>query len=206
MHRPFPASELGTYDLVAVRFVSSATTRADWSRAVANLATLLKPGAGWLQWVDSCNFALYNAVPGTARAACRAIYDGAVQAAFAHHGGRNDEHEDDDESVIGLMMREKGTVRREEVFRETGLVDVHEDVFSTDRLQEPELQLREKGTRNVIACFVGCLEALVGVDGSGWTKKRIEMVKEEAMREIDQGVYHTLDQICIVGRRATGGV
>jgi SAM-dependent methyltransferase len=199
MHRPFPASELGTYGLVAVRFVSSATTRADWSRAVANLAALLKPGIGWLQWIDSCNFALYNAVPGTARAACREIYEGAVQAAFAHHG--------DDEAVIGLMMREKqGSVRREEVFREAGLVDVHEDVFSTDRLQEPELQVREKGTRNVIACFVGCLEALVGVDGSGWTRERIERVKEEAMREIDQGVYHTLDQVCIVGRRAAEGV
>lgn len=202
MYRPFSASELGTYDLVAVRFVSSATTRAAWSRVVANLTTLLKPGAGWLQWIDSCNFALYNAVPGTPRTACRALYDGAVRAAVAHHGGRKDE----DEVVIGLMMREKGTVRREEVFREAGLVEVQEDVFSTDRLQEPELQLREKGTRNVIGCFVGCLEASIGVDGSAWTKKRIEMVKEEAMREIDQGVYHTLDQICIVGRRVGGGV
>ncbi|KAH6871394.1 S-adenosyl-L-methionine-dependent methyltransferase, partial [Thelonectria olida] len=51
MFLPFPASEIGTYDLVAVRFVSSAATRAEWARAIENLKTLLKPG-GWLQWID----------------------------------------------------------------------------------------------------------------------------------------------------------
>jgi hypothetical protein len=104
--------------------------------------------------------------------------------------------------AIGMMMREPKNVRREDVFRGIGLVDVHEDVFSTDRLQDPELQLRDKGTRNVIACFMGCLESLVEVEGSGWSKERIERVKEEAMREVDKGVYHTLDQVCIIGRKA----
>lgn len=188
---PFPPSEVGTYDVVAARFLSSATTRADWARTVENLATLLKPG-GWLQWVDSCNFALYNSAAGTSRAACQEIYDGLQPFRPA------------DGAVIGLMMREPNNVRREDVFRELGLVNVHEDVFSTDRLQEPELELREKGTRNVIACFLGCLETLVEVEGSGWTKERIERVKGEAMREIGNGVYHTLDQVCIVGRKAGG--
>jgi hypothetical protein len=45
------------------------------------------------------------------------------------------------------------------------------------------------------------LEGLVGVEKSGWTKERIEAVKEKAMREIDDGVYHTLDQVCIIGRK-----
>lgn len=189
MFLPFPPSELGTYDVVAVRFVSSAATRADWARAVGNLATLLKPG-GWLQWIDSCNFALYNSVAGTSRAACQEIYDG-LQPFRAK-----------DDLVIGLMMREPANLRREDVFRELGFVDVHEDVFSTDRLQQPELELRDKGTRNVMACFLGCLGELVGVEGSGWSKERIEKLKEEAMREIDQGVYHTLDQVCIIGRKA----
>jgi len=44
MYLPFPVSEIGTYDVVAVRFVSSAATRAERSRAIANLKTLLKPG------------------------------------------------------------------------------------------------------------------------------------------------------------------
>ncbi|KAK4129176.1 hypothetical protein N657DRAFT_639743 [Parathielavia appendiculata] len=198
MRVPFPDAELGTYDLVAVRFVSSASTRREWARAVTNIAALLKPGVGWLQWIDSCNFALYNSVPGTSRGACREIYDG-VQSAFVPARGGDE----GDEVVIGLMMREAGDVRREEVFRDAGLVDVHEDVFSTDRLQEPELELREKGTRNIIVCFLGCLEGLVGVEGSGWTSERIARVKQDAMREVDQGVYHTLDQVCIVGRRAT---
>jgi hypothetical protein len=192
MFTPFPASEVGTYDVVAVRFVSSATPRADWVRAVSNLSTLLKPG-GWLQWIDSCNFALYNSVAGTSRAACQEIYDGL------------ESFRDKEDLVIGLMMRGAKNLKREEVFREAGLVEVHEDVFSTDRLQDPGLQLRDKGTRNIVECFVGCLEELVGVEGSGWTKERIERVKEAAMKEISQGVYHTLDQVCIIGRKGKAG-
>ena len=189
MFVPFPAAELGTYDVVAVRFISSATSRAEWARAIENLTTLLKPG-GWLQWIDSCNFALYNSLAGTSRAVCQEIYDGLEP--FRAKG----------DLVIGLMMREPANVRRQDVWRNVGLVDVHEDVFSTDKLQDSELQLRDKGTRNIIVCFLGCLEELVGVDGSGWTKQRIEKLKEEAMREIDSGVYHTLDQVCIIGRKS----
>ncbi|KAI8623635.1 S-adenosyl-L-methionine-dependent methyltransferase [Xylariaceae sp. FL1651] len=187
---PFPASEIGKYDVVAVRFVSSATTRAEWARTIENLITLLKPG-GWLQWIDSCNFALYNSVAGTSRAACQEIYDGLQP------------FRSKDDLVIGLMMREPKNVKREDIFQELGLVDVHEDVFSTDRLQDPELQFRDKGTRNIIACLVGCLENLVGVEGSGWNKERIKKLNEEAMGEIDKGVYHTLDHVCIVGRKAS---
>ncbi|KAI0812053.1 hypothetical protein GGR55DRAFT_640238 [Xylaria sp. FL0064] len=188
---PFPLSEIGVYDIVAVRFISSATTRADWAHTIKNLIKLLKPG-GWLQWIDSCNFALYNSAAGTSRAACQEIYDGLEPLRSK------------DDVVIGLMMREPNNVRREDVFRELGLVDVHEDVFSTDKLQDPGLQLRDKGTRNIVSCYIGCLEELVEVEGSGWSKERIERLREEAMREIDKGVYHTLDQVCIVGRKPLG--
>ena len=133
---------------------------------------------------------MYNSVAGTSRAACLEIYAG-LEPLCAK-----------DDIVIGMMMREPKNVRREEVFRGIGLLDVHEDVFSTDRLQDPELQVRDKGTRNIIVCFLGCLESLVGVEGQRWSKEGIERVKEAAMREIDQGVYHTLDQVCIVGRKA----
>jgi SAM-dependent methyltransferase len=184
MFNPFPVEELGTYEVVAVRFTSSVAARAKWKACVANLMTLLKPG-GWLQWIDSCNFALYKYVPGTSRAACLEIYEGL------------EPYRREEDPVIGLMMRELGNVGREEVWRDVGLVDVHEDVISSDRLGEA----REASTRNIIACFLGCLEGLIGVDGTGWTRERIEVLKEKAMREIDGGVYHTLDQVCIIGRK-----
>ncbi|ORX99414.1 hypothetical protein BCR34DRAFT_618912 [Clohesyomyces aquaticus] len=188
MFLPFPASEVGIYDMVAVRFTSNVAARAEWTRSIANLMTLLKPG-GWLQWIDSCNFALYNSAAGTSRAACQEIYDGL------------DLFRQKIDPVIGLMMREPSNLRRQDVFRELGLVDVHEDVFSSDRLQDREAKARDKGTRNIIVCFLRCLEGLVAVEGSGWTNHRIERLKEEAMREIDNGVYHTLDHVCIVGRK-----
>ena len=81
------------------------------------------------------------------------------------------------------------------------MVDVHEDVFSSDRVQDLDGMARERETRNVIDCFLACLEGLVKVQGSGWTTERIESLKERAMREIEKGVYHTLDQVCIIGRR-----
>jgi ubiquinone/menaquinone biosynthesis C-methylase UbiE len=188
MYLPFPASEVGTYDIVAVRFISSVAAREEWARAIKNLMTLLKPG-GWLQWIDSCNFALYNLVAGTSRAACQEIYDGL------------DHFRDKVDPIIGLMMRERKNVKRTDTLRELGLVNVHEDVFSSDRLQDLEGNERDKGTRNIIACFLGCLEELVTIDRSGWTSQRIEKLKMEAAKEIDNGVYHTLDQVCMVGRK-----
>ncbi|KAF2023638.1 hypothetical protein EK21DRAFT_80408 [Setomelanomma holmii] len=191
MFIPFPASQLRAYDVVAVRFLSSVAARAEWARSIANLMTLLKPG-GWLQWIDSCNFTLYNSVPGTSRAACQEIYDGL------------DSYRNKVDPVIGLMMREPKNLRREDVFRGLGLVDVHEDVFSSDRLQDVESKARDKGTRNIMACFLGCLEGLATVEDSGWTNERIERLKEKAMEEIGNGVYHTLDQVCLIGRRPDG--
>jgi SAM-dependent methyltransferase len=187
MTAPFPASELGTYDVVAVRFVSSVAERAEWIQSIANLMTLLKPG-GWLQWIDSCNFQVYTSVAGTSRTACQEIF----------HGLEPFRRRKQD-PVIGIMMREPGNVKRIEDFRKVGFVEVHEDVFSSDRLQD--LPARDTMTRNILVCFVDCLKSLVVVDGSGWTADRIDGLAKRAMLEVDQGVYHTLDQVCIIGRK-----
>lgn len=192
MYLPFPAADLGTFDVVATRFTSSVASRAEFTHAVANLMTLLKPG-GWLQWVDSCNFALYSSTAGTSRAACQEIYRGL------------EPFRDKVDPVIGLFMRETKDSCRDRVLSDLGLVNVHEDVFSSDKVQEPELQLRSKGTRNIIDCFLGCLGELVDVEGSSWTKERIERLKTQSAKEINDGVYHTLDQVCIIGQKGVGG-
>ena len=107
---------LTPYDIVAVRFMNVATTRAEWGVAIKNLVTLLKPG-GWLQWIESCNFALYNSVPGTSRKAYQEVWDALEPI------------RDMEDVVIRMMMWEKGGERREEVWTEKGLVEVYEDVF-----------------------------------------------------------------------------
>lgn len=183
---PFPFSELGTYDIVAIRFVSVATTRTEWAAAIKNLMMLLKPG-GWLQWIDSCNFKLYNSVAGNGRKACREMYKG-----LSPYRAKED-------LVIGMMMQDFGEVGREEVFSEAGLVEISEDIFSTDRLMVEGV--REMGTKNMILCWRQYLEHLIEIEGSGWTRERVERLCEEALGEVDAGVYHTLDQVCIVGRK-----
>jgi hypothetical protein len=45
----------------------------------------------------------------------------------------------------------------------------------------------------------------VAVEGNGWTKGRIEYLKVQSMKEIDEGVYHTLDQVCIIGQKGVNG-
>jgi len=41
----------------------------------------------------------------------------------------------------------------------------------------------------------------VGVEGVGGARRGLRG-EGEAMREVDKGAYHTLDQVCIVGRKA----
>jgi SAM-dependent methyltransferase len=184
MLSPFPEEELGSYDLVAVRFISSATTRSEWRRAIVNLVTLLKPG-GWLQWIDSCNFKMYNEVAGVSRAANLEIYE-----ALAPFRAKED-------LVIGLLIQEPKRLFRESVFLEAGLKDVHEDVFSSDRLPG----LRKVGTKNIMECFIQNMGDLIGMEGSGWSEEKIKNLHAAALEEVDRGVYHTLDQVCIVGRK-----
>jgi len=183
----FPKEELGTYDLVAVRFVSVATTRGEWGLAIDSILTLLKPG-GYLQWIDSCNVNLYNSVAGTSRAANQEMF-GAWGASFQSR----------EDLVIGMMIRDAGPVSRvrEAVLNERGLKDVHEDVFASDRLPE----MRDVGSKNMIMCWKQALEDLVKLGGTGWTEERVEKVCEEAFKEIDAGLYHSLDQVCIIGRK-----
>ncbi|KAH6629950.1 hypothetical protein B0J18DRAFT_487819 [Chaetomium sp. MPI-SDFR-AT-0129] len=220
MHHPFPTLELATYDLVAARFVSSAMTRGQWKDVLGNVKTLVKPATGWVQWIESCNFRVYDSVPsvaGTAKVGKGVFGEvweglepfrevggknkGQTRGTGTGENGKGGEGEDEDELVIGLMVREARDVKREELWRSAGLVDVREEVFSTDRIQDPTLQIREKGTRNVMECYLGCLETLVGVEGSGWTKERLERVRGEVDAAIDKGVYHALDQVCMIGRR-----
>jgi len=70
---PFPEPELGTYDLVNVRFMVTVLSGKEWDTAVTNLRSLLKPG-GWLQWIDMdaspARIRTVQSVPGASRKAC----------------------------------------------------------------------------------------------------------------------------------------
>lgn len=181
---PFPQEDLGTFDLVAIRFVSAATTRSEWTRAVDNILTLLKPG-GYLQWIDSCNFNLYNEVAGAGRRANQEIYDAL------------DAFKKKDELVIGMMIREPHPLHREKILEQRGMYEVHEDVFSSDRIPAK----REVGTKNMIMCWKQYLEDLARMEGTGWTQERVKRVCAAALKEAEAGVYHTLDQVVMIGRK-----
>jgi hypothetical protein len=131
---------------------------------------------------------VYNSVAGTSRVACQEIFDGL------------EPYRRKADPVIGIMMRESKNIKRVEILRGLGLEDVHEDVFSSDRLQD--LEARDRMTRNILVCYIDCLKALKDVENSGWTSERIAVLEKQAMKEVDDGLYHTLDQVCMIGRKA----
>jgi SAM-dependent methyltransferase len=175
---PFPEPELGTYDIVAIRYVSFAITAAEWKTTIKNLITLLKPG-GYLQWIDSDNLRIYQSQPGTSLAAIREVF-----ASVAAYGESRD-------------LRFGMITRTAEIFREEGLVDVSEDVFAGDRIAED----REVKTKNALESMRSILSHIATVPGSEWTKEKYDRLLGEARREVALGAYSVLDQYCVVGRR-----
>ncbi|KAE9365003.1 hypothetical protein N431DRAFT_386956 [Stipitochalara longipes BDJ] len=175
---PFPEAELGTYDIVAIRYVSIAITAAEWKTAIKNLLTLLKPG-GWIQWIDSDTLHFYQSRPGTSVAAMKEVFGGV--ATFSR--SKN--------FAFGMIKRTS------ELYREEGLVDIWEDAFAGDRVAED----REKNTRNGVEAMKSILGRIAAVPGSGWTVERRDRLLEEASKEASAGAYFVLDQYCVIGRK-----
>jgi len=183
MLEPFPGAERGSYDIVAIRYVTLAITASEWETSIKNLITLLKPG-GWIQWIDSDDLRFYQSRPGTSVAAIKEVFESV--ASFGR--GRN--------LAIG-MIRKTAAILREE-----GLRDVWEDCFAGDRVAEDrEAEDRESKTRNGLEAMRSVLGRMATVEGSGWTVERRDRVSEEARREADDGAYFVLDQYCVVGKK-----
>jgi SAM-dependent methyltransferase len=106
----FPEAELGTYDIVAVRFLQVMfNSTAEWETTLLNLVSLLKPG-GWLQWVevDLTTCRQFQISPGTSRAALQETVS----------------------SLLNTLDRQWKAIRTlAELCRLTGMIDVLEDVM-----------------------------------------------------------------------------
>lgn len=174
----FPEAELGTYDVVAIRSQQVVfKSTAEWERAVLNVVSLLKQG-GWLQWVeaDLTTCRQFQINPGTSRAALQETVS----------------------SLIDSLDRQWKAIRTlGELCRLSGMVDVFEDVYASDRISE----LRENHARNFLWGLRQLLRGTSDKSSAHWTSEKVARVFGEAECEISTGVYVVHDIVCVIGRK-----
>jgi hypothetical protein len=62
-------------------------------------------------------------------------------------------------------------------------------------------RMRKRESKDMIMCWKQYLEVLVKICGNCRTRRRVERVCEETSKEIETRVYHTLDQVCSIGKK-----
>ncbi|KAJ5607777.1 hypothetical protein N7537_004396 [Penicillium hordei] len=166
-----PVSLYGQYDLVHIRLIAAGLTSSEWERVVRNLAKLLKPG-GVMQW-EECDFTSVRHLPGRP--------DSTTDAA----------------STIGLMFLtamksrfEYGWNRLATDMRAVGLVDVHNEAVSADRVYDTRERLATNGMRAMFAW--ARLHSARGSQGA-LTMRKIEDLEQKAYADIQSGCYVTFD-------------
>ena len=166
-----PPEERGRYDVVHARLLVAAMDAEDWDIAVSNLMQLLKPG-GALQW-EECSF-------GDAR-----YYRGEVGSTFSGVKAVQE--------AMQRGLQEKlahGWNTLPQIMRKAGLINVEQDVVSSDRVPET----REVVTRNAIEVTFGWAKIASerGIPGSIPTYK-LAKLEEQAFNDLKSGCYARYD-------------
>ncbi|KAL9065092.1 MAG: hypothetical protein Q9157_007596 [Trypethelium eluteriae] len=172
-----PLEACNRYDIIHVRLISAAMNPEDWEPVVYNLQKLLKPG-GALQW-EECNFAQgrhYRGKAGCTISAAKSVGD-----------------------AMRYGLKEKfayGWSTLPEIMRSAGLIDVEEDIVSSDRVVETRESLSTNGmvavfqwAKNVSAR--GMLGSIPAHDLTGF--------EEQAFKDIKSGCYVRFDIHIILG-------
>ncbi|OQD97031.1 hypothetical protein PENSOL_c013G09572 [Penicillium solitum] len=166
-----PVALYGQYDIVHVRLIAAGLTASEWGRVVRNLAKLLKPG-GVMQW-EECDFTNVRHLPGRPESTTEAA------------------------STIGLMFLtamkprfEYGWNRLATDMRAAGLVDVHTEAISADRVYDTRERLATNGMRAMFAW--ARLHSARGSQGA-LTMMKIEDLEQKGYADIRSGCYVTFD-------------
>ncbi|KAH6620050.1 S-adenosyl-L-methionine-dependent methyltransferase [Boeremia exigua] len=181
--QPFPAELRGTFDLVNVRLIIiSLGPVAVWTKVLANILTLLKPG-GAVCWTEG-NFLIARG------------FRGAPPQATAGHN-----------LTTAQLQLNNTLIRRfgysfpsfKTLFEDAGLLRVEEDVLSTDRLPEQRAEFTELG---IGAVFAG-LKNLAKVKEDGyWDDAEVERRRGLALSDKESGAYLRWDIHVGVGFKA----
>lgn len=177
--RPPPIAKRNRFDLVHVRLLTAAMTASDWEMAVPNIVLLLKPG-GALQWEEG-NFANARHLRGP--------IDSTVSAA----------------RLMGTLFRDslKGNFSHgwntlPQIMRASALVNVEEDIVSSDRIPETRRSLTANGMRAIFAWARNRANA----DKAGpLSMDNLQELEAQAKRDIESGCYVRFDIHVVIGFR-----
>ena len=169
--QPPPVSEQGKYDVVHARLLAAAMSPPDWGLTVRNLMLLLKPG-GALQW-EECNFAGVQHLRGRS--------DSTVYAARR----------------IGRLFRDAlhekfsyGWSTLPTEMTKAGLIDVEEDIVSSDRATDT----REALTSNGMSAMFGWARLMSKSNSPGaLSTSELEVLELQAFEDIRSGCYVRFD-------------
>ncbi|CAI7650992.1 unnamed protein product [Penicillium glandicola] len=166
-----PVHLYAQFDIVHVRLIAAGLTGSEWLRVVRNLARLLKPG-GAMQW-EECDFTNVRHLPG------------------------RPDSTTDTASAMGLMYLtamkprfENGWNQLVAHMRTVGLVNVHTEAISVDRVYATRARLTANGMRAIFAW--ARLHSARGSQGA-LPMQQIEELEQKAYADIQSGCYVTYD-------------
>ena len=166
-----PVSLYGQYDIVHVRLIAAGLTASEWGRTVRNLTKLLKPG-GAMQW-EECDFTNVRHFPGSATSTTDAastmgsIFMAAMRPRFEHGWNR-----------LATEMRA------------AGLVEVHNEAVSADRVYDTRPRLTANGMR---AMFAWARIHSARESPGALPMQMIVDLEQRAFADIQSGCYVTFD-------------
>ena len=168
---PPAPEEHGQYDVVHVRLLVAGMNSTDWDVAVRNLTQLLRPG-GALQW-EECNF--------LATQYFRGKVDSSVSTARFMA------------SLFREALKEKfsyGWNTLPGIMRNSGLLEVEEDIVSSDRIVET----REAVSINGLTAIFDWARRMStrGMPGS-YPMDELKKLEDQAYEDIKSGCYVRYD-------------
>jgi hypothetical protein len=178
--KPIPQDLQGTFDLVNIRLIIISMGPLEiWQQTLANVITLLKPG-GCITWTDG-DFLIARGFRGSSETSTpgHALTAGQIQLNTTL------------QKRFGFSFPDFG-----QLFKDAGLVDVLEDVISTDRLPEQRREFTEIGVGAVFGGLANLSKA-----GEGWDREEVERRRGEAVRDMESGAYLRWDIHVAVGFR-----
>jgi len=169
--QPPSSSELNKYDLVHVRLIAAGIASTEWEAAVNNAVQLLKPG-GAIQW-EECNWEASQYYRGGVESSvhtCRkmaALFKEAMKDRFSHNW-----------KILP------------QTFKTIGLVDVEEDIVSSDRIPETRIGFARNGM-NAIFGWARLISAR-NAPGS-LPMDELASLEQAANAEVESGCYSRYD-------------
>jgi SAM-dependent methyltransferase len=182
---PFPAEEHGTYDVVNIRLIIiTLGPEPIWRSVLAHALALLKPG-GVLVWTEGDFFSARgyrgaepDSPTGAHLLAAQEMFNGSLVKRFGYWFPS---------SFAGLL-------------RDAGLVNVSQEIISTDR----HVALRREITETGVGAAFGGLARMASEGAKGtWGVDEVERRRKLAVADMDGGAYLRWDIHVVVGFKAT---